>query len=442
MKSPLRAMQEWLGRQATRQSDLYPRLMRLGGLGGSRKTPLIKPSPTNLRYFARTPVARRAINTIKNPIKNMEWAIVPKRGITENREIKRQIAQMTACFCAPNTDDSFGTMIEKIVEDYLVASAGCFEQQVDSENQLHPLWMWPVDSQSIQIYPLWQPGTDEPRYRQTLGTGTVSLESASIQLRDDELVYIAPNPSTNTPYGYGPLEITATMINRALGAAEFAGNVASNAQPANLLWLGDVDDGDIQTFRQYWKNEVEGQGMTPLIGGPNEPAAVRLTGADDAGLYLKWQEFLVRMIATGFDLSVTNFNVGDGAANKDNTDSAAERDWETAVKPMAMTLADYVNRKSIMGRLGYTQIEFQFVGLDREEEEAQADIHEKQYQNNIITPNEARAQLGMELSDNPYADMLYADVQVAIGEARRGGVTDTAPDKLHNLPPKKLRKLR
>lgn len=370
----------------------------------------------------------------------MDWEIVPRKGVELNSELKRQIEVVTNCFSMPNEDDSFGTFLEKLIEDYLTVSAGVYEQQIDKKNPEHPLWMWNVDAQSIEIYPLWEGTPGSIRYKQTLGTGNVSLMGVA-ELSDEEMVYIAPNPSSNTPYGYGPLEICARSINRQLGAGEFAGNVASNAAPANLLWLGDIDAGALQTFRSYWRDEVEGLGATPLLGGPDEPKAIRLTGAEDGGLYLKWQQFLICEIATGFDLSMENFNIAEVKIPTGAVSVSGDRDWETAIKPLALTLQDHLNRQTILKRFGFSQIMFKFVGLDREEEEAQADIHEKQYQNNIITPNEARAQLGMLPSTNKFADMLYADVQIAIGEARRGGVSENAPDILHNLPPKEMRKL-
>jgi hypothetical protein len=39
-----------------------------------------KPTPANLRRFAETPVARRAINVIKDRIVGMRWRIQPRRG--------------------------------------------------------------------------------------------------------------------------------------------------------------------------------------------------------------------------------------------------------------------------------------------------------------------------------------------------------------------------
>src|SRR5512146_592793 len=41
---------------------------------------LPKPTPMNLRRFAETPVARKAINTIKDRIAGMRWRIQAKPG--------------------------------------------------------------------------------------------------------------------------------------------------------------------------------------------------------------------------------------------------------------------------------------------------------------------------------------------------------------------------
>src|SRR5881227_2960717 len=41
---------------------------------------LPKSTPANLRRFAETPVARKAINSIKDRIAGMRWRIQPKNG--------------------------------------------------------------------------------------------------------------------------------------------------------------------------------------------------------------------------------------------------------------------------------------------------------------------------------------------------------------------------
>jgi hypothetical protein len=39
-----------------------------------------KPTPGNLRRFAEMPIARKALNTIKDRIAGMQWRIQPRHG--------------------------------------------------------------------------------------------------------------------------------------------------------------------------------------------------------------------------------------------------------------------------------------------------------------------------------------------------------------------------
>src|SRR5437868_15435155 len=51
---------------------------------GSRVEVMPKPTPANLRRFAETPIARKAINTVKDRTAGMKWPIQPKDGRARN----------------------------------------------------------------------------------------------------------------------------------------------------------------------------------------------------------------------------------------------------------------------------------------------------------------------------------------------------------------------
>ncbi len=399
-----------------RETDLYPRLIGLGVIPGvNAHQPLIKMQPATLRYFSRTPHARRAINAVKNPIAMLDWEIVPKDKKTKEGLLKAQCDAVTESFRNPNQDDSFRTFVEQIVEDILVAGAGAAETQVGGM-PLRPLWMWPTDGMSIQIFPMWSGDKNEARYLQTLGFGNVSMIQG-VQLRNDELMYIRPNPSTATPYGYGALEIAFQTISRKLGVAEYAGKLTANATPENLLAFKGYDVNALQTLRTWWRNEVEGQGQAPIVGQSEKDGIQvhKLRGSDDKALYLEYQEFLIREIAAAFDLSPQNLGL-EADVNRNTSETAEDRDWDQAIKPMADLLAAHFNRDCIAGLLGFSQIEFRWKGLDREDEKATADIFAVYYENNTITPNEQREKLGMQPSKSKWADLNYADVQVEIAK--------------------------
>src|SRR5277367_376223 len=156
--------------------------------GGSRKAAghnlIPKPTPVNLRRFAETPVARRAINMIKDRIVGMRWRIQPRRGrvLEQMPEGARRIEVLTENFEAPNPDDSFRSLIEQVVEDVIVGGFGAIELDLADGWELGgegvgttqlttrlPLTMWPVDGATIRIMTDWDGRPNSQRYVQVPG---------------------------------------------------------------------------------------------------------------------------------------------------------------------------------------------------------------------------------------------------------------------------------
>lgn len=414
-----------------RDTIAFPNLLRQGASQTTRRI-AYKPTPRNLRWFSLNPYARRAINAIKNPIAMLEWEVVPADGVKLNAELERQIEIASYCIDHPNGDDSARTLFEQVVEDILLG-AGAIEMQV-SGDEARPLWMWPVDGLTIQIFPGWAGGRNEARYVQIVGYGNFVGNGSGQQvlLRNDELMYIRPNPSSATPFGHGPLEIAFNTVSRILGVGEFAGNVASNARPSIALDLGEgATDEILGAFRQYWRNEVEGQGQMPIWGmqaigtdGKSRgPSVLRLYPEGDKGLYLEYQEFLIREIAAAFDLSPQNLGI-ERDVNRNTSETAEDRDRRQAIKPVAHLLASHLTREAIHGRLGFSQLEFRFKGIEAEDELSLAKVFEAEYRSNAITPNEYREARGMPPSENEFSDMLAADVEIAKNAARGAAVVD------------------
>lgn len=397
-----------------RETVPYAKLTNIGGQRFSRDRPMIKPTPSNLRRFSRTVYARRAINRIKNSIAALKWEISVKPGVNESPEILRQIEVVRMCLERPNFDDSFRSMIEQIAEDVLVCGAGAIEQELGG-NKFRPLWLWPTDALSIEIYAGWSGDKNEPRYSQSFGYGNVG-GSLGIPLLNDQLIYVRKDPTTDNPFGLGSLEVAFASINRLLSTADFAGNVAGNSQPANMLQFMGMDATTLERFREWWRNDIEGQGMTPILGG-DEVKVHPLRGTTDDALYLKYQEFLVREIATAFEISPSNLGV-EHDVNRNTAEVTEDRDWSGAIIPLAHNIASYLNREAIEGKLGFSQIEFRWLGIDRDDEELLAKIHETYYKANTLTPNEIREKLGRKPLDSEWADKCCADVEIAKVAAR------------------------
>ena len=402
-----------------RDTRPYPSVFQVSAgqrIGPNKSLP--KSTPRNLRYFAKTPIARRAVNTIKNPIAMLDWEIAPKAGVELNAEIAGQIEVVKACFERPNNDDSFRTLIEQLIEDIL-CGAGAVEIQ-PSGNVLRPLWMWPVDGLTIQVYPGWSGKPNEIRYAQVLGFGTYTGGDQRIDLRNDELIYVRPNPNSSTPFGVGALEVAFNTVANLLATGEFVGNVASNQRPAILIDLGDIDSDAIGAFRSFWRNEVEGQGQVPIVGMGGAPGDHRSRGIEiqrlhpegDQGMFLKYQEFLMRVIAAAFDISPANLSI-ERDVNRSTADTAQDRDYNHAIRPLADLISSHLTREAIHGVLGFSQIEFRWKNLNREDEEATSQIWTRYWQNNIVTANEVRTKIGLPRLTTQWSDLLRQDLDIS-----------------------------
>lgn len=409
--------------QPERESLAYPKLISLMGQNRTLGTP--KPTPTNLRYFSRTVYARRAINRIKDAISTLPWQIVVDGNTSASQ---RQAEIVAKCLDNPNESDSFTTLLEQWIEDVLVTGAGTLEQAV-SPDAARPIWLWPVDATTIRPVVKWDGNPKSVRFLQALGYtgGSILSEVNAKQLRAEEIIYMRLNPSTESPYGYGPLEIAYDSISWKLGVGRYASSAASNAQPQNLIYPGQVSsESDILAFRAYWRNEIEGQGQTPIVGGQNKPEVIRLHAGTDEALYLKWQEFLIREIATGFQLSPQGMGI-ERDVNRNTAETAEDRDWDSAIKPMALRVQSHINRDVLWARHGLINLRFEFDGLDREDEKAIADIFKIEYENNSTTPNEYRESKGLEPLSSRWANLTYADMQIAV-KAAQGAKEVDDPD--------------
>lgn len=418
--------------QPKRQTQAYARLMNIGGQQYQRDRPLLKPTPSNLRNFARTPFARRAINTIKNPIAELRWDVRPKEGVTPSRVLDQQLRVVSDCLSRPNNDDSFTSFVEQEVSDLLICGAFAYEHSL-SGDPTRPLWLWPTDSMSIQIFAGWDGNPKSTRYYQTLGASNVG-GAQGLPIAAQDLVYGRGDPTTDTPFSWGALEIAFQTINRLLGVSAYAGNVASNATPSTLLNFGSagkagqspalLDPNKLRAFRDWWRNDIEGQGMTPITSF-EAVQAVNLRGSDDKALFLEYQDMLKREIAAAFGISPMNLAI-ERDVNRDTAEVSYDRDWDGTIKPTAHLLRAHINRNSIEGRLGFSQIELSFPDIDREDEKANADIYKVEYESNATTPNQYRARKGLEPLESAWGDLTYADVQIAVKGAQ--GAKSMNPD--------------
>lgn len=357
-----------------------------------REMALPKPSPANLRRFGETPVARKAINSIKDRIAGMQWQVRPKNGrkVEDIPNGAALVQIITDNLDAPNTDDSFRSLAEQVLEDVIVGGFGAIEVQTTGDAS-RPVNLWPVDGATIKLRSHWDGAPDSPRYVQA--TGRVGVEG-NIVLNDDELCYIRLNPRTHTPFGLGRLEVAFETINSFLGAHRYAARLASNAVVQYALWLQDLTPAHHERLIRWWQDDIEGTGRVPILSIENKPEVLRFGGGTDADLRLGWQEFLLRIIADAFDLPPFLLGV-ENDVNRSTAEEATQQAFRTAVVPTARLFAEHITRDVIAKKLGFPELEFVFKDLESRNEREEAEIQEILLRSGVLNVDEVREMRGL-----------------------------------------------
>jgi len=119
-------MQAAAGNETARRTVALPSILTQGASTLTCAGVMPKPTPVNLRRFAEMPIARKAINTIKDRVAGMLWRIEPRHGraMGDLPNAAERIALLTENFEQPNPEDSFRSMIEQVLEDVLVGGFG------------------------------------------------------------------------------------------------------------------------------------------------------------------------------------------------------------------------------------------------------------------------------------------------------------------------------
>jgi HK97 family phage portal protein len=378
--------------EGARKTAILPSILSPLRTSPNGQAALMKPTPANLRRFAETPVARRAINLVKDRIASMDWQVRVRRGYTAASvpDAQLRIDALRQCLEEPNSADSFRTLFEQAIEDTLVGGFGAIEME-STGDAARPFHLYAVDGATIQIDPAWKGDPAQPRYAQQ--TGRIG-NGALVPLLDDELMYIRLNPRSHTPFGLGRLEVAFETITQFLGANRYAGRLASNSVVQYALWLNEATPEQHDRLIRWWQDEIEGTGRVPILSSENKPEVLRFAGGTDADLHIAWQQFLLVMIANAFDLPPMLLGMTQDV-NKSTASEMADEAFASAIVPVAKLLAEHITRDLFAKRLGWREFEFVFNDLESRDETEELNIQIQLLQNGVLTVPEVRQMRGL-----------------------------------------------
>lgn len=378
------------------------------------------------------------VDTILTNITTTEWTITPK---TEDpSEEEQRAAEELEKWLQGNfnqNDETFDHLLKKIVKDILAIDAGVVELVPNSEGLLEEMYV--RDGATFVKNPDRfdrLPPAPEPAYYQfPLSTKTQGLkrgksmgeiadelsatkylyssaQKEEIPFSRDELVWFEQNPRTHTPYGLGKVQKVKTQVETVLNANLHNNKFFSDNQYSEgALWI-DGNKKQIENFRDYWEDEIEGNPhKLPIVGG-SDAEWQSFTPAPKDLQFIESQEFYIKFVAMVFGLN--QHEIGDIAdINRATAKEQKSTVWRKTLLPMMDSIAARFNSEILPWREEYqrvdTELEFEWVIDKPELERMEVQTQKEKLEANMITLNEARDEIGLD--PLPWGDMPHEAIR-------------------------------
>ncbi len=395
-------------------------------------------SAADLKQLATYPLARIAIENVKDELCKASWQIQPRPEPGESRKAATKrgvndanLFKLNKFFEMPDREHPWPEWLRPLIEDMLVIDAWTILIRKKFSGEVVELPVLRGDSIVRYIDENgFTPLPPEPAYAQLWwGIPLVNLST-------DQLVYkprnIVPrNTIASQLYGMSPTEQLAPEIAIGMKRLEF---IQAYYQEGSIPGVVQVVPKGVTTDKiaeamQWMNSELAGnlaaRRQWRMIQGFNEP------GKDEQIIFTKeplltdiFDEQHTRRIAFGYGISpqrlMRQMNRAAAQASQEAADIEGLLPYFSSLK----AVMDFIIRQ----KMGFDAYEMVFDPLTEPDPSKQAETIKLYVSGGVLTPNEGRERLGEESRPEPEADMLGIVTGtgfVPLGGA--GGLSTPAP---------------
>jgi HK97 family phage portal protein len=332
-------------------------------------------------------ITRLAIETRKDQIEKLDWAIRSRNEKRPGADAHERIAKLTEFWRKPDGEQSFSTWLRELLEDLLVLDAPSLELRHNRAGEIIGLDV--VDGATIKVLideTGRRPKPPAPAYEQIIHGRPWRLLTA------DQLLYLPRNKRPHKAYGFGPCEQIVMTINIGLRRQVMQlQHFTDGSVPPGLLNAPDGWNAEqIRQFQEWFDSILAGNTgtRTRLIWAPT---GAKYQAFKEAPYKDEFDEWLARIVCYAFSLPPTAFTP---QVNRATAQSAQETALEEGLAPLARWVKRLVDGV-IQDRMGHTDLEFNWSDVRSTDPKDQASILDIYIKDGIFTLNEARHTLGL-----------------------------------------------
>lgn len=369
-------------------------------------------------------VVRICINTLKEKITKTKWVIQPvdqlerKKGADDPR-----IKEVTELLKHPNpNNETFRSMLDKILEDLLVLDTVTIEKTRYQDGQLAELYH--VDASTIRPVLDEHGNMDMDIPLDTKTRGRVELPTSYIQVMDnsqyggpesgeivaawpkrDMICFHAHPQGAMEGYGYGlsPIESVLSVVANILNADNYNSTYFEEGSfpPIILHLVGKINQRDLEAFREYMLQELTGNFHRPAVtAGENKPEVINLKGQTNRDMeFMEYQLWLAKLCCAAFGLMPQDIGLSDDVGGKNVSETQKDLSEGKGYGSILDLIRSVINDQ-VLNDLGYDDLEFDWAAPDSMEPDIASTMYDRDLKNGTRTINEIRQKMG----ETPYGE--------------------------------------
>jgi phage portal protein BeeE len=403
---------------------------------------------------------RICVNVLKEKVTKTKWVIQNVDQAKRQKDDPR-IKELTEFFRHPNKTDSFRTLLDKMLEDLLILDTVCLEKTRYPDGTLAELHF--VDAATVR--PIFdEHGNQDVLIPLHTVNGVAELPVSYVQVMDNsqyggpesgEIVAAWPSDDfidfhmhpqgsiIGIGYGLSPIESVLSVVSNILNADNYNGTYFEEGSfpPIILQLIGQVNQRDIESYREYLYQELDGRFHRPAImAGQTKAEVINLKDLNNRDMeFMDYMNFLCRLLAAAYGLSSQDIGLTEDTGSKNVAENQSDLSHQKGYSSILHLLKETFCMDVIWKDFKFDDLEFEWVADDNIDPKTASEIADQRLKNGTMTLNEARQKFGdlpfedfgnapMILTTEGYKPLIAQDVDVETGKLIEGTETGTEED--------------
>jgi hypothetical protein len=394
---------------------------------------LMKPGKISYDTLRRAAISvhivRICIQTLKTKITKTKW-VIQNKEVTKRKSVtaadKARIKEVEDLFRHPNqNNETFRTLLDKMLEDLLALDAVSLEKTRYPNGDLAELFF--VDSATIRPVYDDHGNQDIEIPLNTEKEGITDLPVSYVQVLDNsqfggpesgeivaawpkkDFIHFHMNPQgamESFGYGLSPIEGILSVVANILNADNFNSTYFEEGAfpPIVLQLIGQVNQRDLEAYREYLVSELSGNFHRPAIMATEKAESLQIHNLKDMTnrdmQFMEYQLWLAKLCTAMYGMSPEDIGLTDTTGSKSVSDVQKDLSEAKGYGSILHLLKEVFNQEIIWKDFGYEDLEFDWVAPDSQAPDESSQMYDRDLKNGSVTLNEVRLKRG----ESPYGD--------------------------------------